>query len=115
MPCSDNRESPKVEELTSKVHSLNSKLNDLGVSLHIQAKTVVQLEAMLCALMSSIRGSDIEAETIAHATEDGVLPEGMLMDWYMNHAKKDKERLTTSLSQYSKHEQEIIRDILNKK
>jgi hypothetical protein len=70
------------------------------------------LEACLCALIRELDRRGIANDVVAQASRSGLVD---LMKFWKSHSEKDETRLAAELHKFSEHEQEILKQILNKK
>ena len=70
------------------------------------------LEAGLCALITELEKRNIANEVISQASKSGLIN---LMDFWAIHSKEDETRLAQKLHEFSEHEQEVLKKLLNQK
>ena len=93
MPCYDSRDRISVDEL-NEVKGENRKIT-----------------ASLCALLNELERRGIVHDVIAEASRNGLID---LVGFYKDHKKDDKSRLAFQLHKFSKDEQAILKELLNK-
>jgi|21_taG_2_1085346.scaffolds.fasta_scaffold40448_3 hypothetical protein len=102
MPCYDGRSSPNN---SIKVDQLKGDISDRDDEIR-------SLKAGLCATISELEKRGIADEVLSQASKSGLIN---LMDFWLNHKKDDITRLSHTLHQFSEHEQEMMRTLLNKR
>ena len=68
------------------------------------------LEAILCAVFTELEKRKIDQEIFDDATKNG---EVSMFGFWENHKQKDRERLQKELDKFSRHEQEILKELLD--
>lgn len=76
-------------------------------------ESLVEVTAMLCALINALDKKGIAAQVIAEASRDGLVD---IMSFWEKHKTDDRSRLESQLHKnYSIDEQNVLREILNSK
>jgi hypothetical protein len=68
------------------------------------------LEAALCAIITELEKRNIANKIISESSRNGLIG---LMDFWKEHSKDDNARLAYELHKFSKHEQEVLKNLLN--
>lgn len=74
-------------------------------------RTVNSLEAGLCAIISELENSGMAQQYLLKASSGGLID---LVGFWAAHKKDDVSRIAKKLSEFSEHEQKILRNLLNK-
>jgi hypothetical protein len=101
MPCFDHRD-------RSELALINQELSDSKLENDI-------LSAYLCAIINEVKINVTDLDGfIQSASLNGKCP--TLVDWYKKHHTEDETRILKQLKkQFSIHEIEMLKNILNKK
>jgi hypothetical protein len=67
------------------------------------------LEACLCAIITELEKKKIANEIITKASRNGLLD---IMEFWLEHSKKDKTKIANVFHSFSKHEQSLIRKLI---
>lgn len=108
MPCYDQRDSPSFNQPTKgELASIQKKLT----ASENQEKL---LSAYLCAIINEVKLNVTDLDGfIQSASLNGKCP--TLVDWYKKHHTEDETRILKQLKkQFSTHEIEMLKNILNK-
>lgn len=70
------------------------------------------LEACLCAIVSELVRQELYQDIIPSAQKNGKVD---INSWWIAHTESDRKRLETKLSEFSLHEQLIIKQLIIKK
>lgn len=106
MPCNDGRgdcNNARIEYRDNPGQAV--KIADLTSELR-------RHKAMLCALTKELEERGILEDVAKKASKDGMID---VMGFVEEHEKEDERRMLMRLREFSKHEQDVIRKILNGK
>ncbi len=107
MPCysGENRDNVRTEY----VH-ING-VNPLPYEYEIKnlKQKVALLEGGLCALITELEKREIANEVISQASKSGLID---LMGFWEKHSKGDQARLAKKFHEFSEHEQDVIRKLV---
>lgn len=106
MPCYDPRgnEPKTVYETGISPEYLESEVSK-------REQKISFLEAGLCAIITELEKRNLAEEIIPEASRKGLID---LVGFWNYHKKDDESRLMVELHKFSIHEQEVLREILNK-
>jgi hypothetical protein len=120
-------ETPNVIKLEGKFNENIDRLNNQVIDLHKKNRRLQEsldkleaqkdrnnkLEASLCALITELEKRDIANDVISQASRSGLID---LMKFWQDHRQEDEARLANRIHRmFSEHEQEVIKNLLNKK
>ena len=103
MPCSDGINHENDNRL------LTQRNSGLQKEYNILVKKVQWFDGALCAVLSELERLCIAEDVIEDASKSGCIS---LKEYWVEHKKKDEERMAKKLGQYSEDELEILRKLL---
>ena len=108
MPCYQNRNDIifKHEKKKIKIEPI------IGTTESVYQKLLREkdhLEACLCAIITELEKKKIANEIITRASRSGLVD---IMEFWLEHSKKDKTKIANVFHSFSKHEQSLIRKLI---
>lgn len=102
----EGRQSSGANYPSARAAALSAEVNELRNANN-------QLEAILCALISELKNRGIDHEVIAQASRSGLVD---IMSFWVKHVDEDRARIAATLHKnFSEQEQQVIRELLDKK
>lgn len=115
MPCNSfgGGNEPIIERIVYRDNPTHREENK-GLKIEIVSlkESRKSLEAGLCAIISELEKRGIANEIISDANKNGMIN---LSDFWAHHSQEDETRLAVKLHEFSEHEQEVLKRLLNKK
>lgn len=97
---------------TAEYHQLEHLKTELSKLLPLKDENK-KLTAMLCAVINELKERGIDHDVITQASRSGLVD---IMSFWKQHSKEDEVRVAEMLHKnFSEHEQEIVKKLLNKK